>query len=240
MSGLNKSTPVGEWVAKHPQTARVFEELQIDYCCGGDSPLAQACIAKGVDVERIKSRLSDLIKHSDDDSPPNWMESTLSELCDHVEATHHQFLRRELPRLALLVQKVTEAHSENHRELHELRSAFGELRAELEPHMLKEEQILFPAIRQLEESASHPKFPFGTVVNPIRMMEHEHEIAGSTLKCIRQMTSNFHAPNDACTTWRVMLDGLRDLETDLHQHIHKENNILFPRAQQLESSRPSV
>jgi regulator of cell morphogenesis and NO signaling len=235
MPGFDTSTSVGEWVAEHPQTARVFEELQIDYCCGGDKPLAQACGAKGLDPDTIASRLSDAIAHTDDDSRRNWTQADLGELCDHIEATHHAFLRTELPRLAQLVDKVANVHGENHRELCDLRTVFTALRAELEPHMLKEEQILFPAIRQLENSTSPPQFPFGTVANPIHMMEHEHDNAGGALKRIRELTADFHVPEEACNTWSVMLDGLQNLEADLHQHIHKENNILFPRAQQLEA-----
>jgi len=240
MTGYSRSTSIGDWVVEHPQTARVFEELQLDYCCGGDISLAQACLKKGLDVDAIASRLCDIIAHSSNDLQENWNESSLSKLCDHIEATHHQFLRTELPRITQLTQRVAGAHSANHPELLTLQNQFDELRAELETHMGKEEQILFPAIRQLEESATQPQFPFGTVGNPIRMMEHEHESVGDALKRIRELTSDFHVPDDACNTWRVMLDALRNLEADLHQHIHKENNILFPRAQQLESSRPNA
>ena len=128
------------------------------------------------------------------------------------------------------------AHVENHSELSELQQAFAALRAELEPHMFKEEQILFPAIRQLEHAASRPNFHFGTVNNPIRMMEHEHDAAGNGLTRIRELTDGFRPPADACNSYRVLLDALRKLEFDLHQHIHKENNILFPRAQSMEAS----
>ena len=130
---------------------------------------------------------------------------------------------------------MASAHGENHPALRQLRDVFADLRAELEPHMAKEEQILFPAVRYLEQTEQIPQFPFGTVANPIHMMEHEHDLAGTALKKIRQLTEDFHAPEDACNTYRVMLDGLRQLERDMHQHIHKENNILFPRAQQHES-----
>ncbi len=114
---------------------------------------------------------------------------------------------------------------------------FAELRAELEPHMFKEERILFPAIRQLEQSADAPAFPFGTVANPIGMMEHEHDNAGVALASIRTLTSAYQVPEDACNTYRAMLDGLRELEVNMHQHVHKENNILFPRAVELEATR---
>lgn len=236
MPGLDTSTSVSEWVAEFPQTARVFEELQIDYCCGGNKPLSDACDSKGLDADTIVTRLSDTVGQAGDDAPQAWTDSDLGELCDHIEATHHAFLRTELPRLTQLVEKVADVHGAKHPELRDLRTAFAELRGELEPHMMKEEQILFPAIRQLEESTSRPQFPFGTVANPIRMMEHEHDNAGGGLKRIRELAADFQVPEDACNTWRVMLDGLQNLEADLHQHIHKENNILFPKAQQLEAS----
>ncbi len=133
-----------------------------------------------------------------------------------------------------MIEKVVAAHGQNQPQLNDLGQVFAALRGELEPHMFKEEQVLFPAIRQLEQAANRPSFPFGTVANPIRMMEHEHDTAGHALARIRELTNEYVPPETACNTYRVMLDGLRVLETDLHQHIHKENNILFPRAQTLE------
>ncbi|HIK95094.1 MAG TPA: iron-sulfur cluster repair di-iron protein, partial [Planctomycetes bacterium] len=147
------------------------------------------------------------------------------------------FLKTELPRLTQLVRKVADVHDSVHPELHDVRTVFAELRSELEPHMMKEENILFPAIRLLEQSMDCPRFPFGTVANPIRMMEHEHDNAGNALKRIRELTQDFLVPVDACNTWRTMLDGLQNLERDLHRHIHKENSILFPRAEQLNAAR---
>jgi regulator of cell morphogenesis and NO signaling len=142
--------------------------------------------------------------------------------------------------LTAIVAKVADVHRQGHTELQELNGAFAALRAELEPHMLKEEQVLFPAIRQLEAADGEASFPFGSVANPIRMMEQEHENAGDGLSTIRKITNDFAVPGDACNTYLAMLDGLRELETDLHQHIHKENNILFPRSLELESERCGV
>lgn len=235
MTTLGTSTPAGDWVAQYPQTARTLEELQIDYCCGGDRSLAEACDEQGLDADAVAARLADAASQSSAEMQPDWTTDSPTTLCDHIEATHHAFLRQELPRLTQLVEKVADVHGDNHAELHQLRAVFAELRAELEPHMMKEEQVLFPAIRQLEQAASAPQFPFGTVANPIRMMEHEHDIAGNALKRIRNLTADFTPLDDACNTCRVMLDGLQKLEADLHQHIHKENNILFPMAQRLNS-----
>jgi len=237
MAEVDETSTVGEWVTGHPASARVFEDLQIDYCCGGGNTLTQACTERGLEVEELVSQLADSIAKAPDAPLRYWSEASASELCHHIEQTHHAYLRRELPRLTQLVAKVASAHSENHPELRELQSVFAALRTELEPHMAKEEQILFPAIRLLEQSASSPRFPFGTVANPIGMMKHEHDNAGAALKRIRELTNGFEAPIDACASWQVMLTELRQLEADMHQHVHKENNILFPKAQQLEASR---
>lgn len=240
MSKIDQPVTVGEWVAQHPQSARVFEEYQIDYCCGGSRPLAQVCTANGLDADQIASRLLTTIVQPQEAPPILWKDRLLGELCDHIEATHHAYLKRELPRLSAIVEKVAKVHGPAHPELLDLRLVYEELRAELEPHMIKEERILFPAIRQLEQSTNQPGFPFGTIANPIRMMEHEHDIAGHALKRIRSLTNNYQVPGDACNTWRVMLDGLEYLERDLHQHIHKENNILFPRASERERAKSAT
>ncbi|MCP4190037.1 MAG: iron-sulfur cluster repair di-iron protein [Planctomycetaceae bacterium] len=236
MSTLDTSSTVAQWVSKFPQTSRLFEQLQIDYCCGGGVVLADVCERQKLDANAILTQLEDAIAHPQHESTENWSDSGLCELCDHIQQTHHAYLRKELPRLTELVDKVASAHGANHPKLGGLQEVFAALRAELEPHMFKEEQILSPAIRQMEEAASSPHFPFGTVANPIRMMEHEHDNAGNALARIRELTDDFLLPDDACNTYRVMLDSLRQLEGDLHQHIHKENNILFPRARALESS----
>ncbi len=236
MSKPGADTTIGQWVTEHPSTARVFEDLQIDYCCGGGATLQEACEHNHLDLCEIVDRLLQAAEAPHVDATSNWSESSLISLCDHIEQTHHAYLRDELPRLAARLEEVVMAHSEKHPELRELQQVFVALRAELDPHMFKEEQILFPAIRLLEQSPSQAKFPFGTVANPIRMMEDEHGAVGSALTHIRQLTSDFSVPDGACNTYRVMLDGLRLLEDDLHQHIHKENNILFPRALELETT----
>lgn len=236
MTQSNQHATVGEWVTHHPQSSRVFEALQIDYCCGGNRSLEEACDARQLNPADVLAQLQQALEASEDEQAQDWTAAKLAELCDHIEHTHHSYLKTELPRLGGLIEKVVNAHGANHPELSELQRVFVALRAELEPHMFKEEKILFPAIRQLEQSTTRPSFPFGTVANPIRMMEHEHDNAGSALARIRELTSNFQAPEDACNTYRAMLDGLHELELHMHQHVHKENNILFPRAQELEAA----
>ncbi len=236
MPTLDKNSTVAQWVAQYPQTAPLFEQFQIDYCCHGAVALGEACDKTQLDVNRVIAQLTEAVAHSREEVTKNWLESPLNELCDHIQETHHAYLRQELPRLTELIDKVVTAHAANHPELGELKQVYASLRAELEPHLLKEEQILFPAIRQLEDVATLPSFPFGTVANPIRMMENEHVAAGDALLQIRKLANDFLPPDGACNTYRVMLDALQSLERDLHQHIHKENYILFPKSQQLEKS----
>lgn len=236
MTQVNLNSSVGNWVAAHPQTFRVFEALQIEYCCGGGKSLEHACWDRGLDPKLVEQQLEQAITE-DESSSDSWLDASLTELCDHIEQTHHAYLKEELPRLTKMVAKVVEAHGENHPELATIKEVFGSLKVELEPHMFKEEQVLFPAIRQLEQSADDPSFPFGTVANPIRVMEQEHDDAGYALSRLHTLTRDYKVPEDACNTYRAMLAGLRHLERDMHRHVHKENSILFPRASELEQSR---
>lgn len=238
-STVNLNSSVGNWVAAHPQTSRVFEALQIDYCCGGGTSLEQACWDRQLDPQRVVEQLEQAIG-GEEESAEDWLHAPLAELCDHIEQTHHSYLKSELPRLTEVIAKVVNAHGEAHPELATLRNVFASLRAELEPHMFKEEQILFPAIRRLEQAADRPAFPFGTVANPIRMMEHEHDNAGHALSQIHEITSDFHVPEDACNTYRAMLARLCHLKQDMHRHVHKENSILFPRAIELEAAGTGI
>lgn len=232
---LDSNSTVGEWVVDRPSRSRLFEKLGIDYCCGGKQPLAQACEAKGLDTEKV---IEALIREGEvaDPSQPDWSQAPLSELCDHIVATHHAYLNTELPRLQAIVTKVASVHGERHPEMADVRGVFENLKAELESHMDKEEQVLFPMVRQLERATERPTFHCGSLANPIRVMEHEHDGAGNALAALRQLTKDYSTPEDACNTWRAMADGLRQLEEDLHIHIHKENNILFPRALRVEES----
>ncbi|QDU82530.1 Iron-sulfur cluster repair protein YtfE [Polystyrenella longa] len=232
---LKPSDSVGAWVTKHPATSRVFEQHNIDYCCGGDRSLEEACSAKQVDAHRVLEELVDMISRSATNGTveDDFTSKRLADMCDEIEATHHAYLKRELPRLTQLVEKVVRVHGEQYAWLVQLEKSFYQLRDELNPHMSKEEQVLFPAIRTIEQSGVVPSFPFGSVDNPIRMMEHEHDVAGQALRDIREASSDFDLPEGGCNTFRAMLDGLQELESDLHRHIHKENNILFPRASKL-------
>ena len=231
-------TPVGSIVAERLGRARVFDRLGIDYCCHGATPLAEACALRSLDVGRVVSEIaeSDLRDADNEHDRVDYAAMAAGELADHVVETHHVYLRRELPRLADLIDKVDAAHGARHPELGDLRATFSGLREELELHLFKEERVLFPLIKQLE--AARAPFPIhcGTVGNPIRVMTHEHDDAGSALERMRALTDGFQAPPDGCTTFRALYEGLAALEADLHRHIHKENNILFPKAVALEAA----
>jgi regulator of cell morphogenesis and NO signaling len=230
MMTLTPEIPVGQLVAERPGRARLFERIGIDYCCGGRAPLGQACAEKGLEVEQVLRELaaSDLLNAEEDEFDAAG--ATMSALADHIVAVHHGYLRRELPRLAGLLEKLAGAHGEKHPELHQVREVFASLKEELEMHMLKEEKVLFPIVKQLETASRLPDFHCGSVSNPIHVMEHEHQDAGIALARLWELTGGYAAPADACSTYRAALAGLADLEIDLHRHIHKENAILFPRA----------
>ncbi len=232
---LDITRTVGELVVERPGRARVFEALGIDYCCGGTKPLDAACRAKGIDPADVFTRLDDADAAADEDADaPDPDRMTLTELADHIVRTHHAYLRRELPRLGELTQRVRNAHGAKDARLVELARVFSGMALELGSHMMKEEQILFPMVRQLETASSLPEFHCGSTANPIAVMEHEHQDAGDALAAMRELTEGFTPPPWACNTYRVLLDGLHELEQDLHLHIHKENNILFPRTAAME------
>lgn len=232
---LNLTDPVGDWVTGHPATSLVFERHRIDFCCSGQHSLEDACWSRQIDAQAVLAELLQIVSHESEHHDPDgdFASMSLTEMCDAIEMTHHEYLKRELPRLTQLIEKVVSVHGEQHSWLRTLARLFRRLCGELIPHMFKEEQILFPAIRMIEESGAIPPFPFGSVDNPIRMMENEHDHAGQALEEIRAVSSDFTLPPDGCHTFQALLEGLRELETDLHRHIHKENNVLFPRASRL-------
>ena len=231
-------TPVGAVVAERLGRARVFDRLGIDYCCRGATPLAEACAERSLDVDRVVAEIaeSDMRGAKEDLDHVDYSAMSAGNLADHIVASHHVYLRREMPRLAELIDKVVAAHSAKHPELFDLRRTFAELHQELESHLMKEERVLFPLVKQLEAALEPFSIHCGTVENPIRVMEHEHDSAGSALRRFRELTSNYQAPADGCASFTALYDGLSCLESDLHLHIHKENNILFPKAAALESA----
>ena len=237
MTTLTDQRTVGEIAAANPASVRVFERYQIDYCCGGKLPLAEACQGRGVTPEQVMAEID--APAADAAGERDWNSASLAELTDHIVATHHDYLKVELPRLGGMLDKVLQAHGPSHGDvLAPLGRIFVGLRQELEHHMAKEEMILFPMIKNMEKAhlagTRAPAAHCGSVRNPIRVMEHEHESAGRALEAMREVTGNYAVPADACNTYRALFYGLQEMERDLHRHIHKENNILHPRAAALE------
>ncbi len=236
MKAIDRKTAVGEIVALEPGRSRVFERLGIDYCCGGKKPLEAACREKGLEPDSVLREL--LAEKPAGEGGTDWTRAALARLVEHILSTHHLYLRREMPRLSVLSGKVREAHGERHPELSELARVFQDLRAELESHMFKEEQVLFPMVVALESSVTRPRFHCGSVENPMGVMVEEHEAAGRALSRMRELTHGYRTPEDGCNTYRALMDGLLELEGDLHRHISLENNILFPRAAAVEAALP--
>jgi regulator of cell morphogenesis and NO signaling len=238
----NKS--VNDLALEMPGATRLFEKLGIDYCCGGQRSLSDACVAAGLSFEDVQKSL-ELIPASDGESEePNLLEATLEQVINHIVEKHHSFTRLEITRLNALVEKVCMAHGDRHPELLQIRLLFRELGAELETHMMKEERILFPYVIGMEAAANQGLLlfrpPFGTVANPVRMMMLEHDRAGEILKQLRGLSSNYVAPADGCLSYQTLFASLETLEKDLHQHIHLENNILFPKALEMEQMSETV
>jgi len=230
---------VRELAVENPASTRVFEKLGIDYCCGGNRSLREACQSANLQLDEVlrtleKADQTQRVTQNDRD----WQAETLASVIEHIQNTHHKYTREEITRLGPLFDKVCSVHGTNHRELFEVREIFQGLAQELTSHMKKEEMILFPYVRGMEASASGNgpivRAPFGTVQNPISMMEHEHDSAGNALRAMREATNGYSAPAEACVSYQTLYKALANFETDLHQHIHLENNILFPRAVALE------
>ena len=232
---------VRELALEKPGAARVFEKLGIDYCCGGKQTLEQACRAASLPVDEVLDAL-EVAHHSGQAFPKDsdWQTEPLADLISHIKNTHHKYTREEIARLGPLFDKVCSVHGEHHPELLDLRATFQGLAQELTTHLMKEEMVLFPYIERMEESVIQKEPilppPFGTVQNPVAMMEHEHDSAGNALRALRATSNGYTAPADGCVSYQTLYKTLAELEADLHQHIHLENNILFPRAIALESA----
>lgn len=248
---ITSENAVGEIAVAFPSTIRVFEQYRIDYCCGAAQSIADACSDKGLAVNNLIDQLkqaSRSVRAPEGGligTPPprmrDWTKTSLTELVDHILETHHRYLYDEIPRLRQIVSKVIAVHGEGHPEsLIPLGRVFEGLEDELAGHMFKEERVLFPLVKEMEAAegagTSLPEFGCGSVNNPIRVMRYEHDNAGNALSEMRRLTNDYIPPEDACNTYRALFHGLLGLEQDLHQHIHLENNILFPRAITLEEA----
>ena len=232
-------TRVREIALSNPAARHVLEDAGIDYCCGGGKSLEEACLGANVPAADILQKLR-LNREQVAPGETPWTTVPLAELTKHIRERHHQYVRDAIPRLRELLAKVREKHGNSHRELAEIEERFSAVAREMLMHMQKEERILFPFIDSLERAANaaqaiEPPF-FQTVRNPIYSMMKEHDSAGQLMREIRFSSSEFKAPADACTSYRAAYQGLEEFEKDLHLHVHLENNILFPRAVELEAA----
>jgi len=237
---LDASRTVRELATEIPNATRVFEKLGIDYCCGGSQSLEIAC-------QRAKIPVGDVLRSLEGSTPsgaldavlPDFQSMSLTDLVAHILVTHHAYVKQEIPRLQQLLAKVVAVHCANHPELAAVQRTFSGLAGELHSHMMKEEMMLFPYIERLEEAQSQgrpaPQALFGTISNPVHMMELEHEAAGTALQELRMLTEAYTPPESACFSYKTLYSALKDFEADLHQHVHLENNILFARAVELEN-----
>jgi regulator of cell morphogenesis and NO signaling len=243
---ISSQSAVGEIVSNFPTTRQILEEHDVDYCCGGARSLQDAASRAGAALEPLLQALQAAIAKASsagEAAQPSWAAAPLTKLVNHIEYQHHSYTREALPRVEKLLAKVLRAHGEHHGVmLGQLQTLFLALQAELLPHLQQEEQLLFPHIRQLEMArlrrTAPPEICCGSIKNPIRQMETEHESAGETLSAMRKLSDGYAPPADACPTFIALYDALRELEDDLHEHIHLENNILFPRALAMAGDAP--
>jgi len=216
---IDLSRSLAELVLERPAHARVLERLGLDYCCGGKRSLAAACAERGLDPATVVVFLESALEPSASESA-DWTTASLADLCAHIAEVHHGRLRWELPRLADLAARAVAAHGAERPELHELRDVFLSLRSELEEHIVDEEESVFPALLAGEVPGAEE----------LAQLEREHDEAGAALHRLRELTAGYDTERALCATHRALLDGLHGLELELHQHVHEENNVLFPRA----------
>jgi regulator of cell morphogenesis and NO signaling len=243
---IDTTKTVREVALSIPGAVRVFEKLGIDYCCGGNKPLERACGEANLQMEQVLESLksaavsteSRRANASGEQHAGNWQNAPLTDLMAEIKRRHHEYVKQETARLEPLFEKVCRAHGERHPELLEIQKEFRRLSQELFTHMMKEEWVLFPYIERMEEAtiAGEPILPapFGTINNPVAAMTHDHDAAGNSLRQMRQFSQGYQPPRDACTSFKALYSALAEFERDLHQHIHLENNILFPRAMAME------
>jgi regulator of cell morphogenesis and NO signaling len=231
-------TTVREIALDQPASIRVFEKLGIDYCCGGRKPLAQACAERSLDLQSVLAALEST--GASKDASTDWATAPLESLCEHIVTTHHEYVRREIPRLWQFATKVVARHGDDRPELPQIEQLIKTAGDDLLEHLGKEEAMLFPYITNLERNLATcgPRSLgcFGAVRNPIRVMMAEHDAASEILARIRALSHDYTPPEGACPTYRGFYQGLAEFESDLRRHVHLENNVLFPRAIEMEES----
>ncbi|MFT7611249.1 MAG: regulator of cell morphogenesis and NO signaling [Parvicellaceae bacterium] len=235
---ITKEKTVAKYVAENIKTAHVFKKFGLDFCCGGNITLEQACINNNVDQAELEKQLMNVEVNTDRSLDfDSWK---LSFLIDHIINVHHSYVKESLPLISQYSKKVVEAHSSQYPYLIEIDKLFHAVSDELMTHLSKEEEVLFPYIKGLESSLDSVAFnltsSLDSVVNPIGVMEDEHENAGDVFKKIAKLTNNYKPPAGACNTFKALYSKLEEFEQDLHHHIHLENNILHPKAIALEEN----
>jgi len=233
---ITKERTIGQLVKDDYRTAQIFQQHGLDFCCGGNRTIEESCAKKDVDPSDIVQALDQLA--TDGTKEDNYDQWSLDFLVDYIVNNHHEFTRNKLPEIGKYAKKVASVHGKRHEELNEIYYEFTMLHTEIFNHLDKEERILFPYIKKLveaEETGTKPEKPhFEEAANPIAMMEDEHDEAGTSMAKIRRLSNDFTPPEDACTTYRLLYENLEGFEKDLHKHVHLENNILFPKAIELE------
>ena len=235
MVQIDVSMTLAEAVDAHPAMAREFERLGLDYCCGGQRTLAEACTLVGIDSDATVAELTAAAANGS--TATAWARMSADDLVDHLVATHHRYLWDEMPRVSALVDKIVSVHGARHPELGDVAACYAHIRADLEPHMLKEERVLFPMVRELAAASESPSFHCGSLRNPISVMLSEHDAVGDLLAKLRRLTNGYTPPADGCASYAACFSAMAEIEADTHLHIHKENNVLFPLVVRLEAER---
>lgn len=226
MATVSASQSVGDLAVETPGAARVFEQMGIDFCCGGKKSLSEACKDKGIELKVVLQAIADQTRKNSTDAPDrHWRQEPMQSLMAHIVERHHQYVRSETPRIENWLVKCVAAHGAHHPELSQIQHTFAAMVSEMAQHMAKEELILFPAIVRAESGHANT-----SLAAPVRMMMSEHDNAGRDLAEIRKLSADYTVPSDACDTYRTLLKALGEFESDMRRHVHLENNILFPRA----------
>lgn len=234
---ININTTIGDFVAMYPQTRKIFDRFDLDYCCGGKKEIKAAAEEKEVNLNELVTELEQNISSVEEKEQEKiWINSSLSEIIDHIVSKHHGFLKKALPDTYKLLERVVRVHGPKHGNfLNKLNDIYSQLKEKLEEHLNDEEKVLFPYIKELESGAkqksiSRDKESLNTV---IEILCSEHDEAGNALREMRNITSNYILPHDACESFKALYDNLQEIEDDLHEHVHLENTVLFPKVQAL-------
>jgi len=228
------SLSLAQIVKNNHKAATVFEKYHLDFCCKGKRSLEQACTEQQLSLSQVTGDLENIFTKDNNRAAIDFEKMNLTQLSDYIVQTHHAYVKNEMPQIYAYLQKVSSKHGERHPELYKIFQTFAAVKEEMEGHMKKEELVLFPRIKELQKLADNEnaqlQLNIGYLQSPITVMEQEHDHAGNLLNDIRIFSNDYTPPQDACTTYRLSFAALKAFELDLHQHVHLENNILFPKS----------